>query len=432
MGALTMDIVLLFALMLFNGLFALAEMSLVAANKLRLQQWADDNRPGARRALALASNPTRLLSTMQVGITGAGVLAGAFGDAIIAQPIEQWLRQLPWLAPYAHGAAIALAVAIITLASLLIGELIPKRIALLNPETFACLLSAPVQGVSRLVSPLVAVLSFITDTSLRMFGVKPSTEPVVTQEEIRVLMEQGAEAGVLENEEHAIVNRVFNLDDQRIRAIMTPRSDIVYLDTTAEPADLKALLLAQPFSHFPVCAGSIDDTLGVVHARALVAQALDAKKLDIASCAQEPLYVPDSLNVMELLQAFKRHRQFLALVVDEYGALQGLVTLHDVVEAMVGDISSTPEARDRDVITLQDGSYLVDGTLSIARLRELTGVNDTLEGEEEGEFHTAAGLVMARLARIPLEGDVLEQSGWRLEVVDMDRHRIDKLRLSRL
>jgi len=427
-----MDIVLLFALMLFNGLFALAEMSLVASNKLRLQQWAEGNRPGARRALSLASNPTRLLSTMQVGITGAGVLAGAFGDAIIAQPIEQSLRQISWMVPYAHGTAIASAVAIITLVSLLIGELIPKRIALLNPETFACLLSAPVYGVSRLVSPLVGMLSFLTDASLRVFGVKASAEPIVTQEEIRVLMEQGAEAGVLENEEHAIVNRVFNLDDQRIRAIMTPRSDIVYLDTTSKTEDLKALLLAQPFSHFPVCVGGMDDTLGVVHARALVAQALDSQKLDIASCAQEPLYVPDSLNVMELLQAFKRHHQYLALVVDEYGALQGLVTLHDVVEAMVGDISSTPEARDRDVITLADGTYLVDGALSIARFRELTTMTDAIEGEEEGEFHTAGGLVMARLARIPLEGDVLEQSGWRLEVVDMDKHRIDKLRLSRL
>ena len=427
-----MDIVLLFSLMLVNGIFALAEMSLVASNKIRLQQWAESGRPGAQRALALAAQPTRLLSTIQVGITGAGVLAGAFGDAIIAQPVEQWLKTIPMFATYAHILGIASAVTLITLFSLLVGELIPKRIALLNPETFACLLAAPMMGLSRVVAPLVWFLSFVTDTTLRAFGVKPSSEPVVTQEEIRVLMEQGAEAGVLENEEHAIVNRVFNLDDQRIRAIMTPRSNIVYLDVNANTDALRAVLLTQAFSHFPVCNGSIDEPVGVIHARELVAQTLGQEPLDLAKNSKKPLYVPDTLNVMELLQSFKAHRQFLALVVDEYGELQGLVTLNDVMEAMVGDISTATESPERDVVTLHDGTHLVDGSLSISRLRELLEVNDAIEGEEEGEFHTAGGLVMARLARIPQEGDVLEQSGWRVEVVDMDRHRIDKLRLSRI
>lgn len=425
-----MDILLLFVLLLLNGTFALAEMSLVAANKIRLQQWAEAGRPGAARALALALDPSRLLSTMQVGITGAGIFAGAFGEGIISQPLEQWLSTVPALSAYAHPVALGLAVFSITLASLLVGELIPKRIALLNPEAFACLLAAPMHGLSRLFAPLVWCLSGMTEASLRLFGVKATSEPTVTQEEIRVLMEQGAEAGVLESAEHDIVNRVFNLDDQRVRAIMTPRSDIVYVDVQHPKSQLIEVLRTHRFARFPVCEGNIDNISGFVGARDVAVYLLDESAQPLQAAARAALYVPDTLNIMEVLQLFKQHRQPQALVVDEYGELQGLVTLHDVVEAMVGRLPSTQSTAQEEVVRLQDGTYLVNGSLSVSRFKELTGITAVLEGEDEGEYHTVAGLVMTSLARIPTEGDAVELHGWRIEVVDMDRNRIDKLRLS--
>lgn len=427
-----MDFAVICILIFLNGFFALAEMSLVAANKVRLHQWAEEGRPGAARALTLSKNPTNFLSTVQIGITATGILSGAFGEGALAQPLEQWMRGVDVLSSVAHSGSLVIAVGLITVVSLLVGELIPKRIALINPEVFACMLSGLTQRLAYLTRPLVSGLSWCTDATLKVFGVSSSQPSQVTQDEIRVLIEQGAEAGVLENEEHAIVSRVFNLDEQRIRAIMTPRADIAFLDVQASAENVQDALMSQPYSQFPVCAGSLDNLLGVVRIRTLLGMDSGLTLSSLKTDVEEPLYVPDTLNIMALLQEFKRTRHELALVVDEYGELQGLVTLHDVMEAMVGDISSTTKEGDGDVLTLQDGTLILEGSMSIARFRELLGYSTSFPGEEEGAFHTLGGLVMSQLSRIPREGDRLAHDGWQLEVVSMDVRRVVKIRASRI
>jgi putative hemolysin len=422
-----MELLILLLLIVLNGLFSMSEMAVVSSRKARLQQLADERRPGAKAALMLANEPTIFLSTIQVGITVIGITSGAFGEATIARQLSQWLSQWPALEPHSDGLAIAIVIAGVTLASLIIGELVPKRLALLDPESIASIVARPMRLLSVFAHPVVRTLSLITEGVLRLFGVRGGSQAPVSEEEIKVLMEQGADAGVFEQHEQALVTRVFRLDELRVTGVMTPRNDIEFLDLD-EPRDATVRrIIESAHSRFPVVRGGLDDVEGIVPAKALLEDVLAGKPVDLKARLAKALFVPQTLTVMELVAAFKKHRQATALVVNEFGDLQGIVTLNDVMEALVGDIPTVEDEAERDVVRREDGSWLIDGGVTIERFKDVVGIEEMLPEEETGTYHTLAGFVMLRLERVPQPGDSFHWNGFRIEVVDMDRHRIDKL-----
>ncbi len=427
-----MELLILLLLVLLNGVFAMSEMAVVSSRKARLQQWADDGRSGARTALALANSPSHFLSTIQVGITVIGVTSGAFGEAALAQDLSAWLSQWPALAPYSGGLAVAIVVIGITLASLIIGELVPKRLALFNPEGIASAIARPMQLLSALAYPLVRALSMLTDAILKLFGLRESGEPPVTEDEIQVLMEQGAEAGIFEAHEQALVKRVFRIDELKVTGVMTPRNEIVFVDLEDDMRTNIGRITRSNHSRFPVVRGGIEHVEGFVKAKTFLEDAIAGRPLDFHAKLAKPLLVPRTLTVMEVVEAFKKHRQTMALVIDEYGELQGLVTLNDVMEALVGDIATADEDEaDRDVVVREDGSWLIEGGVSIERFKDVTDIDQTLPEEDTGAYHTLGGFAMMRLGRIPAAGDCFEWGGFAFEIVDMDRNRVDKLLVRR-
>lgn len=425
-----MELLILLALIAFNGVFALSEMAVVSSRKARLQQRADEGRAGAATALALANEPSNFLSTIQVGITLIGITSGAFGEAALSADLEGWLSRWPALEPHASTLSVVAVVAGITVASLIIGELVPKRLALLDPEATASLVARPMALLSRLAHPLVAALSFATDSVLAVLGLAGRQQPPVSEEEINVLMEQGAEAGVFDERERKLVERVFRLDGLKVGGVMTPRLDIVCLDREAPAQENIRRILGHGHSRFPVVRGSLDRIEGIVLARSLLADALEGRPLDLGSGVSQPLFVPTRMSCMELMELFRRHRQTIAIAIDEHGAVEGLATLNDVMEALVGDIATAEQAGERDIMMREDGSFLVDGGVTIARLRAELDIDTPLPGEDEGGYHTVGGFLMERLGRLPAEGDRVECAAWRWEVVDMDSRRVDKVLLS--
>lgn len=427
-----MELLVLLFLFVVNGFFSMSEMAVVSARKARLQQLADEGHAAAGAALALANNPSHFLSTIQVGITVIGITSGVFGEAKLSAQVAGWLSQWSALREHAEVMAVTLVIAGITLGSLLIGELVPKRLALVNPEAVASVVARPMKWLSALVYPIVRALSAITDGVLKLLGRGAVTSPPVSEEEIRVLMEQGTEAGVFEEHEHQLVSRVFRLDELRTSAIMTPRTDIVYLDLEASREALLARIADAPHSLFPVARGDLDTVEGIVSSKTLLVDLLRNAPLELQARLAKPLYIPESLTVTEVLRAFKQHRQTMALIVNEYGELQGLVTLHDVLEALVGDIGPADRTEDPDIVKRADGSLLIDGGVGIDRLRQALELDEPLPEEDTGSYNTLGGFVMFQLGRVPQVADSFDWAGLRFEVVDMDRNRVDRLLVTRL
>lgn len=424
------EIVVVLLLLVANGVFAMSEISIVAARKVRLQQRADDGDHRAAAALALAMAPSQFLSTVQVGISLVGVLAGAYGGATIAEPLEQAFLTVPLVAPYARGLSLGLVVAAITYLSLIIGELVPKRIGLNHPETIASWVARPMLLLARVGGPVVALLTGSTNLVLRILGIKGNAEAHLTEDEIRAVISQGAESGALEENEESLVQRVFRVGDQRVGAIMTPRLDIEWVDVDATGEDLREFLSAHRHGQFVVCTESLDNVLGTVRAADLLSVAMKNSPITLRSLIQEPLFVPDSMGVFKLLEALKASHRHLAIVLDEFGAVEGLVTVTDLLEAFVGSLP-TDAAADRPIVVRGDGSWLVDGATPIDDVSNDLGMDDLPEGES-GAYHTLGGFVMARLGRIPRTADSFEWGGMRFEVIDMDGRRIDKVLVARL
>lgn len=414
-------------LIMLNGVFAMSEMSVVSSKKVRLQHWADEGRPGASMALRLANEPSNFLSTIQVGITVIGITSGAFGEATLARGLSEWLSQWPLLDEYSDGLAIALVVFGITVVTVILGELVPKRLALLNPEAIASVIAKPMGWLSWITHPVVRALSVTTEGMLNVVGLRTSNNPPVTEEEIKVLMEQGTEAGVFEEHEQVLVSRVFRLDQLRVTGIMTAATDVCFLDLD-EPLEINVRRIQEEsHSRFPVVRGGLDRMEGFVLARSLLADALSEKPVDLAAHVIKPLYVPATVTAMGLVELFRKHRQTMAIVVNEYGAVQGLVTLNDVMEALVGDIATVDEEGDRDMVKRADGSWFIDGAVTLERLKGELGIAENPIGEEAGAFHTVGGFVMHQLGRIPAVSESFVCWGWRWEVVDMDGRRVDKV-----
>lgn len=424
-----MELLLLAFLILLNGVFAMSEMAVVSSRKARLQQWADEGKTGAQAALALANEPASFLSTIQVGITVIGITSGAFGEATLAKGFGEWLSRWSLLAPYAEVAALVVVVAVITLASLIVGELVPKRLALVNPESIASIVARPLTWLARVAHPVVRLLSATTEAVLRLFGVRPSSEPPVTEEEIKVLMEQGAEAGVFEQHEQAIVARVFRLDQLKVTAVMTPRTQIVRLNID-EPLAVNLERIAQSgHSRFPVGRTSSESIEGIVQTNTLLEAAIAGRPIDLGVHMSKPLYVPQSLSVVQLMESFKKHRQTIAVIVNEHGDLQGLVTLNDVMEALVGDIATVEDDEEREIVERDDGSWLMDGQVAVERFKDVVDARSELP--EEQAYRTLGGFAMHQLGRVPKMGDRFDWNGLRIEVLDMDGHRVDKVLVTR-
>lgn len=420
------EIAIILMLIIINGLFVLSEIALVSSRKARLQQLANDGDESARKALELASSPNRFLSTSQIGVTFVSILAGAFGGATIAGEVEARLGEIPLLTPYSHIAGIIIVVIGISYISLVIGELVPKRLGLSRPEKVASIIASPMNTISLLLYPVVRILSISTDLVLKVAGVKPVEEPPVTEEEIKILIDEGTRAGVFEEVEQDIVERVFRLSDRRAASLMIPRADVIWLDIDDSPDEIKRKVDQSDYPLFPVGKGSLDDVLGVVRARDMLSCSLKDQHVDLKSSLIPPQFIPESMAVLKILELFKQSGVHVALVVDEYGGIQGLVTLRDILEAIVGDIPYVGRPTEPQVVKRDDGSWLVDGMLSTDEFKEIFHVK-RLPGEETGYYQTIGGFVMMHLGRIPSTGDKFVWDDLSFEVVDMDENRIDKM-----
>ncbi|PXX46221.1 MULTISPECIES: hemolysin family protein [Aquitalea] len=429
-----MDIFFLFVLIVLNGVFAMSEIAIVSSRKIRLQQWAEEGRRGARSALRLAEEPTRFLSTVQIGITSISIFSGVYGEAALSDHLRDWLElSLPQLHAYNKPLSVALMVAAITMLSLIFGELVPKRLAMLNPEGIASTLAPPMLLLSRAAAPLVRLLSRLTDTLLRLIGARKSSEPSITEEEIRVLMEQGADEGVFDRAEQELVENIFRLDDRKVAAVMTPRKDIVSIDIEDQQQDNRQLLIAHGYSRFPVCKGGMEHVLGILDTKRMLDRVLAGQNVDFIADLEIPLYIPATVSLMQLMEQFKQARTHLALVVDEYGELEGLVTMNDVLETVVGDLPSIHTAgEDDDIVQREDGSYLLDGMVTLDAFRQYFDIDEPLPGEDTGNIHTLGGVMMYQLGRVPAVTDRFDWQGFSFEVVDMDKTRVDKIMLCRL
>ncbi|MDR0378477.1 MAG: hemolysin family protein [Candidatus Accumulibacter sp.] len=426
-----MDFLLLLLLILINGLLAMSEIAVVSSRKSRLQKLADDGSPGAKAALNLSSEPSGFLSTIQVGITTVGILSGAIGENALAAPLAGWLSGFPWLQAYAHGVSLTFVVVVLTYFSVVVGELVPKRLGLLAPEMIAAIIAAPMIFFSRVARPLVWLFSSSSGLILRLIGAKPGAEAPVSDDEINVLMEQGAEAGIFHESEQAIVSNVLRLDEQRIAAIMTHRNDIYALDLDAPEEEIRACLCQNPFTRIIVCRDGLEHVVGILRMVDVLKLALAGEKLDVEPYLRPPLFVPEGVSTTHLLESFRKMRQQCALIVDEYGELQGMVTLTDVLASIVGDVPSSDTSEADDIVQRDDGSWLIDGGVTIERLKSVLEIEDDFPGEDENSYNTLGGLIMYVLGRIPAVADNFESAGFRFEVVDMDKNRVDKVLLSR-
>jgi putative hemolysin len=408
----------------------MSEIAVVAARKVRLQQRAEEGDERAKTALALAHDPNKFLSTVQFGITMVGVLAGAYGGATIAEQLAVPIAEFPQLAPYASGLALALVVGVITVLSRIIGELVPKRIGLNNPEAIASWVARPMIILSKIGGPAVHVLTGATNLIMRIFGIKGEAEPNLTEDEIKALISQGAETGAVGATEENIVQRVFQLGDQRVAAIMTPRPDIEWIDVDATEEELREFLASHAHTQFVVCHGGLDEVLGIVRSADLLPMAFKGSRIDLRSLTREALFVPDSMPAVQLLESFRSSHKHVALVMDEYGAVEGLVTITDLLTAIVGDLPADASEAHGEFVSRADGSWLVEGSAAMESVTAHFGM-DNLPEDEAGAYHTIGGFVMARLGRVPKAADTFEWGGMKFEVMDMDGRRIDKVLVSR-
>lgn len=425
MIALEVAIVLL--LVLLNGFFAMAELAVVSARRGRLQRMAREGNRGAQAALALAAHPGRFLSAVQIGITLIGILAGAFGGATLAASVERWLARIPVLRDYAEPLAFAGVVIVITYLSLIIGELAPKQLALRNAERVAAITARPLTFLARLASPLVSLLDASTRLVLRLIGARQARAEAVSEEEIKALIAEGARTGALQPVEQQMLEDVLRMADRPVRAVMTPRRDVMWLDPDEPREQWLREIRNSDFSRILVSRGDIDNVVGMVRKKDLLNLCLDGKPIDLMQVVRQPLVVPDSTSILRTLELFKRQPAHLAIVVDEYGSLEGVVTQTDLLEAITGDLPGHADEPEATIVPRKDGSYLIDGMTDIDDVRRALDL-PTLP---EGEYQTIAGFVLQQLSRIPKSGDSFIWGGWEFEVMDMDRRRIDKVLATR-
>ncbi|MBW8307256.1 MAG: hemolysin family protein [Thiobacillus sp.] len=420
-----MEILLLAALIVLNGVFAMSEIALVMARRARLARLAEEGSKSAAAAMTLHDNPTHFLSTVQVGITSIGILNGIVGEAALAGPLALWLQTFAVPAEASQFAATALVVVIITYLTIVIGELVPKRIAQLDPERIACRVARPMNLLARLAQPFVHLLSLSTDGLLRLLRKRPPAQPVLIEEDIHALLQEGSDSGVIEQQERAMVRNVFRLDDRPIESLMVPRADIVYLDTALPLQDNLRRMAESDHTRFPVCRDGLDEVLGILNTKRLLDAMLAGAAPSLTDALLPAVFVPESLSGLDLLEQFRASDTHLMLVIDEYGEINGMVTLRNVLEAITGEFK--PRRLDEAwAVQREDGSWLLDGLIPVSELQDRLGLKQ-LPDEGRKRYHTLSGLVMWLSGELPQTGDVLTWENWRLEVVDLDGKRIDKI-----
>ncbi len=420
------EILTISVLILANGVFAMSEMAVITARKSRLQDWVKKGNARAKVALDLAQTPNRLLSSVQIGITLIGILTGAFAGRGAAAWLAEYLKALPGLDALPPRNRSGHSRSDHYLLFSRIGELVPKRLAMRHPESIATWVAVPLRGFAWLSAPMVHLLSASTELVCRLFGRAPAQQPPVTQEEITTLVQQGAEAGVFEETAEDMVDAVLRLGDKTARSLMTPRTQISWLDLENTLEQVCAKIAESGHSRFPVAAGSLDKVTGVVQAKDLLAHTLAGKAIDLNALMQQPLFVPRTISALELLESFKKSNKHIALVVDEYGGIEGLLTHHDILEAIAGDIPIGEKAADPKAVRRHDGSWLLDGMLSVDEFKEIFHV-ETLPGEKRDAFQTLGGFIFTQMGRVPAVAESFEWRGLRFEIVDMDGKRIDKV-----
>lgn len=431
-----MEIALLFLLILLNGVFAMSEAALMSSRRARLEGAAQRGNPRAARALVLLDHPTRFLSTVQVGITLIGIGAGAIGEKSIADQIQPHIAAIPYLGKYANIIASMLMVVILTYVSLIVGELVPKRLALRAPETIAGAVAGPMTMLSSIARPLVSLLTGSTELILRLLPFARSTPEMdeqAAEAEVKAILATGTEEGVFHKSEQHIVERVFRLSDQTARGLMVPRTDIDWLRADAPVARIRVAVATSTHSHFPVCkpGGGLDELVGVVHVKDLVKAGIISDEVCLGDLARPPVYVPENTPALELLEKFRTNREHIVFVADEHGTLEGLVTLNDVTAAIIGEVARHDDTAEPMIVQRHDTSYLLDGMLPVPQLKGVLGLkpDDELPKQADG-YETLGGFIMTFLGRIPATGDVVNWSRFRFEVVDMDRKRVDKVLLN--
>ena len=422
--AIGLELLLILLLVLLNGVFAMSELAIVSSRRTRLMALQRKGSLAATAALELADNPQRFLPTVQVGITLVGILAGAFGGARLSGVLGQAIAVVPGLAPFATEIAFVLVVMMITYLSLILGELVPKQLALRHPERIALLVARPLSWLSRATAPMIWVLSASSALVLRLFGRHDPAGQAVTEEEVKAVVAEGATSGAIDREERQMIERVLRLADKPVRALMTPRNDLEWIDRTAPAEDVAARLRASGVTRFVVAEGRVDNVIGVVAAKDLLDQMLEGLPLSIAAATRQPLVLPDTLSALDALERLRGDPIGMALVLDEYGSFEGVVTASDLLEAIVGELGPTPAAESKPAVRRHDGSLLLEGMMPSDELKARLDLPDL---PREGTYHTVAGLMLALLQRVPKEGDRIAWAGWRFEIIDMDGRRVDKV-----
>ncbi len=422
---------IILALVILNGVLAMTEAALIAAKKSRLRRQAEEGDRSAAIALQLAENPGQFLSTVQIGITLIGILAGAYGGASIAGNLAESLQHLPGGKTWAQPAAFFLVVAALTYLSLVIGELVPKRLAIAHPEATARFLAPPTQVLSKVTAPAIKLLSFSTEAILKLLRVKPSSEAAVSDEELKLMIEEGMETGAFREDEREMVEGILDLDRQRVGDLMTPRGRMVWLNIRDSNEALHHTVVSSGHSYFPVYEDTRDHVLGMVSVKSLWANHTCGGPKQMRSLLVAPLFVPETMNAHKLIEEFRRTGKHIALVTDEYGGISGLVTLIDVMEAIVGDLNDDEGPSKPKILQREDGSWLVDAGVYIEEIKEILGLEE-LPQEEDADYSSLGGFIVTHLGRIPIEGECFEWGGFRFEVVDMDRHRVDKILVQRV
>lgn len=426
------NILIIAVLFFFNAIFAMYEIAMVTARKTRLKQRAEDGSTGAKDALELLSDPNQqYLSTVQIMITMIDTLAGGIGGAMLARPLAELMKKVPWMASTADTVALILVVIVITYFSIVLGELIPKRLAVSKPENVVTQLSPGIKFLTKVFRPLTKLLSASTNLGLKVFRINTDKEPSITEEEIRVIIEQGRDIGIIEDAEKDMVSGVFRLGDRYVDALMTPRTELSWIDLEDTREGIVDTIMTSEYSRIPVARGDLDETIGVLDVRDLVGVDLDSPDFSVEKYITQPLFIPENLQALDALENFKQSGVHIALVIDEYGGVQGMVTLYDVLEAIVGDIPLNNEDKDQEAVQREDGSWLFDGMIAIDELKEILDI-DRFPDETRAGFQTLSGLIMSQIGAIPKTGQFFTLGNHRFEVVDMDGHRVDRVLVNTL
>lgn len=414
------EIITILVLIVINGLLAMSEAALVASRKARLQQQASEGNKASALAVKLIEDPNIFLSAVQIGITLIGVLSGAVGGATIAEKLAVWFQNIPYIGPYSESVSLGLVVLTITVLTIWLGELVPKRLGINSPERIAQIVAGPMLFISRIFSPLIKLMSGATNFVLQLFGVNPSENLPITEEELQLLIDQGTQAGVFEEAEQDMVEGIFSLGDTRVYSVMTPRTEIVWLDVSDTTEDILEKMSGSPYSRFPLRQDSLETIVGIVKSRDLLVSILSQKPIELKELAKPAYFIPETMLASRALEVLKKNNAEMLLVVDEFGGVQGLLTINDILEEIVGVMEGDePQATQR-----QDGSWLLDGMLEVDEFKEIFNLNEL---PHEAEYETLSGFIMTSLGRLPQTADHFEWNNLRFEVVDMDGRRVDKV-----